>query len=126
MRKIKVPLWCAVAILVAASANSPLSAGQHATSRGVTDSSQAQASALSLGSYYALVIGNNNYKYLNKLQTAVNDADAMAQMLRQRYGFVAKELRNATRDDIITAMVEYRRTLPENSNLLIYYAGHGQ
>jgi hypothetical protein len=127
MRKIKVPLWCAVAVLVAASANSPLSAfGQQAASRGVTDSSQTRTTAPSLGSYYALVIGNNNYKYLNKLQTAVNDADAMAQMLRQRYGFVTKELRNATRDDIITAMVEYRRTLPENSNLLIYYAGHGQ
>lgn len=127
MRKIKVSLWCAVAVLAAASASTHLLAiGQHATSRGVTDSSQAQTSTLSLGSYYALVIGNNNYKYLNKLQTAVNDADAIAQMLRQRYGFVTKELRNATRDDIITAMVEYRRTLPDNSNLLIYYAGHGQ
>ena len=127
MRKIKASLWCAVAVLAAASANTLLSAfGQQAASRGVTDASQPRTSGLSLGSYYALVIGNNDYRYLNKLKTAVNDADAMAQMLRQHYGFVTKELRNATRDDIITAMVEYRRTLPENSNLLIYYAGHGQ
>jgi hypothetical protein len=128
MIKTHVRLCRLMAVLVAASVSSVVSAtGQHAaSSRGVTDSSQPQASAMSLGSYYALVIGNNNYRYLNKLQTAVNDADAMAQMLRQRYGFVTKELRNATRDEIITAMVEYRRTLPENSNLLIYYAGHGQ
>jgi Caspase domain len=127
MHKTKVLLWYAVAVLAAASANTLLSAlAQQPVSRGVTDASQPKTSGLSLGSYYALVIGNNDYRYLNKLKTAVNDADAMAQVLRQRFGFVTKELRNATRDEIITAMVEYRRTLPENSNLLIYYAGHGQ
>jgi len=34
-------------------------------------------------------------------------------------------LHNATRNAILTAMNEYRRTLPQTSNLLIYYAGHG-
>jgi hypothetical protein len=71
------------------------------------------------------VIGNNDYKYVNKLQTAVNDADAVAQMLADTYGFKTNILHNATRDQVITAMSGYRRTLPQNSNLLIYYAGHG-
>jgi hypothetical protein len=71
------------------------------------------------------VIGNNDYIKLNKLQTAVNDATAIAQLLQSRYGFQTKLLKNATRNDILTAFSEYRKTLPENSNLLIYYAGHG-
>jgi len=85
----------------------------------------ASAPALATGPYYALVIGNNNYHYLHKLQTAVNDANAIAQLLRERYGFQTKILLDATRQQILDAIVEYRKDLPAGSNLLIYYAGHG-
>jgi hypothetical protein len=71
------------------------------------------------------VIGNNDYLKLNKLQTAVNDATAVAQLLQGRYGFQATLLKNATRNDILTALSKFRKTLPDNANLLIYYAGHG-
>jgi len=94
------------------------------SSRGVQDVTS-PAPATQPGPYYALVIGNNNYRYLPKLQTAVNDAEAMAQVLHGQYGFTTQVLHNATRDTILTALNEYRRTLPESSNLLIYYAGHG-
>lgn len=94
------------------------------TSRGVADSASASVT-LEPGPYYALVIGNNNYLHLNKLQTAVSDAQEMARVLHDTYGFTTRLLYNATRDDILTALVDYRRTLPPNSNLLIYYAGHG-
>jgi hypothetical protein len=77
------------------------------------------------GPYFALVIGNNKYRYTHSLETAINDANAMDQLLRERYGFQTKVLLDATRDDIITALVKYRRELSETSNLLIYYAGHG-
>src|SRR5215467_11779969 len=81
---------------------------------------------ISLGPYYALLIGNNNYRHLSKLQTAVNDASSMAKLLEEQYGFKERKLLlNATRNDIFTALSDYRHTLPENSNLLIYYAGHG-
>jgi len=95
------------------------------TSRGVTDSSAPATVTLQPGPYYALVIGNNNYLHLNKLQTAVNDAKEVSALLEGSYGFTVKPLYNATRDEILTALVDYRRTLPANSNLLIYYAGHG-
>jgi hypothetical protein len=72
-----------------------------------------------------LVIGNNNYQYVSKLQTAVNDANAVAQLLHDRYSFKTRVLLNATRDQIMTALVLYRKSLTQNSNLLIYYAGHG-
>ncbi len=100
--------------------------GQKAdTHRGLTDISPTSPATLQSSSYYALVVGNNNYLYLHKLQTAVNDADAMALLLKTRYGFETKVLHDATRNDVLLALNEYIHKLPENSNLLIYYAGHG-
>ena len=77
------------------------------------------------GSYYALIIGNENYTYLPKLQTPLSDANAVEKLLRDVYGFHTKKILNATRTQIITVLAEYRSSLPENSSLLIYYAGHG-
>jgi uncharacterized caspase-like protein len=93
--------------------------------RGVEPVSSPQQTQVELGPYYALVIGNNNYQYLPKLQTAVGDAKAVAKILEQTYGFKVKLILDATRNDIYGAMNEYRRTLDDKSNLLIYYAGHG-
>jgi photosystem II stability/assembly factor-like uncharacterized protein len=95
------------------------------THRSVRDVTPSSTSSLQTGPYYALVIGNNNYKHLTKLKTAINDANAVAQLLRERYGFQTQVLLDADRNQILTALSEYRRILPENSNLLIYYAGHG-
>jgi hypothetical protein len=104
--------------------NPPPPAAPH---RGIQPDEPARptASDLSAGRYYALVIGIDDYQYAPKLKTAVGDAEAVANVLSQQYGFVAKLLTNATREDIIHALADYRRTLDENSNLLIYYAGHG-
>jgi len=112
-------------LLLAASLASVTAYCQTATQRGVQAITASSDSTLQLGKYYALVIGNNNYKYVPKLKTAINDADAVAKLLRDRYGFTTKVLHDATRDDILTALNEYRRTLPVNSSLVIYYAGHG-
>jgi Caspase domain/TonB C terminal len=79
-------------------------------------------------SYYALVVGINQYKSpLPNLKTAVNDAQTIARVLSQSYGFQVKLLMNsnATRSNILNAMSEYRRSLRESDSLLIYYAGHG-
>jgi uncharacterized caspase-like protein len=85
----------------------------------------ALAAGFDAGRYHALVIGNNNYAKLPKLQTAVSDAEAVAEVLTRRYGFSVELLRNATREDILRALNKYRAELTENDNLLIYYAGHG-
>lgn len=77
------------------------------------------------GRYHALVIGNNDYANLPKLETAVGDAEAVAALLEERYGFRVKLLRNATRNDILRALNAYRADLTEDDNLLVYYAGHG-
>ena len=80
---------------------------------------------LALGAYHALVIGNNDYSDMPKLKTAVADAEAVSEVLAERYGFAVTTLLNATRYDIIGAMSDLRATLSYDTNLLIYYAGHG-
>ena len=80
---------------------------------------------IDFGDYHALIIGNDDYKHLPDLKTAVGDASAIADALRTTYGFKIQLLTDATRGDIIDALDGYVETLTERDNLLIYYAGHG-
>jgi WD40 repeat protein len=74
---------------------------------------------------YALVIGNNKYENLQPLENAVRDATAIANVLRQRYGFEVDLLEDATHDRIMNALQKYESPAYEKASLLIYYAGHG-
>lgn len=78
------------------------------------------------GRYQAMIIGNNDYKNLPPLTTAVNDAKRMAEVLEKRYGFNTTLMINATRFDIYTTLDKLGRELTEKDNFLIYYAGHGE
>ncbi len=82
---------------------------------------------IDFGNYHALVFGNNLYGTtgFETLDTAVNDAESMAALLKQKYGFSVDVVLNATRDQMIEAMEKTRKKLTELDNLLIYYAGHG-
>ncbi len=87
-----------------------------------------QAMAAAAGSYYALIVGIDDYMTQPKLKTAVNDARSMEAVLRDGYGFQKPDLlinREATRAGILDAIERYRGSLRETDNLLIYYAGHG-
>lgn len=81
---------------------------------------------LEFGNYYALIIGNNKYQKVPSLNTPINDATAVEQVLKQKYGFKTKVLLNATRYQILSALNKLRGQLTENDNLLVYYAGHGE
>jgi TonB family protein len=96
--------------------------------RGVTARPPAASLAASTGSYYALVVGIDEYASLPHLGTAVLDARSMEAVLRDGYDFSTKLLLNgeATRGAILRTLNQYRSLLHENDNLLIYYAGHGQ
>ena len=87
---------------------------------------KATAMGVSFGTYHALVIGNNNYGSLPDLRTARSDASAVARVLEQRYGFKTTLLLDADRYAILSALNKLRKELDEESNLLIYYAGHGE
>lgn len=75
--------------------------------------------------YHALVIGNNQYRQWPPLDTAVSDAEAMSKVLQERYGFRVTLLTNADRKQILKSLNDYRKTLTDQDNLLVYYAGHG-
>jgi len=108
-----------------ASAQSQSAQQSQSTQRGVFDAASKPSTPEQPGPYYALVIGINDYQHLTKLNSPLNDANEIASVLRDRYGFETTLLPNASRHDIISALDNYRRSLPDNSNLLIYYAGHG-
>lgn len=77
------------------------------------------------GKYYLLAIGIDDYERLPRLKTAVSDARAVSGLLETAYGFETQLLLNATRQDLILALSEYREKVGPRDNLLIYYAGHG-
>ena len=81
---------------------------------------------LRVGNYYALIIGNNRYQNLPNLESAVPDAQAVAEVLGARYGFRTRVLPDATRAQIMGAFNDYRAMLTADDSLLIYYAGHGE
>jgi WD40 repeat protein len=75
--------------------------------------------------FYALVIGNNNYRFMKSLTTAVKDAEDVAKVLAENFGFETKLLKDATRAEIMGEINRLKRELDGQTNLLIYYAGHG-
>ncbi|MCB1886389.1 MAG: caspase family protein [Rhodocyclaceae bacterium] len=83
------------------------------------------AAGIDFGTYHALIIGNNRYRHIEGLQSAVSDATRLDEILRTEYGFQTRLLIDADRDQILSALTDYRRSLGPQDNLLIYYAGHG-
>lgn len=78
------------------------------------------------GEYYAIVIGNADYQHLQKLDTSVADAQAVAEVLSKKYKFKVTTLLNATRYQILSELNKARAKLTDKDNLLLYYAGHGE
>ena len=64
---------------------------------------------IEFGRYHALIIGNNDYQHLRNLTTAVGDAEAVAKLLEEKYGFQVTKLINATRRDVTGAFNGERR-----------------
>ncbi|NOT11189.1 MAG: peptidase C14 [Methylococcaceae bacterium] len=99
---------------------------QQSTTNQPINASSASYPSVDFGRFYALIIGNNQYTHLSTLQTSANDAKAVEEVLRTRYGYKTKLLINASRYQIMSAFNNLRQILTEKDNLLIYYAGHGE
>ena len=97
--------------------------------RGISVISDLSHQSGKLGAYRALIIGINDYEdpKIPDLETAANDANAMAILLKERYGFKVDLLLNhqATRRAIYKALRNLASTAKSNDSVLIYYAGHG-
>lgn len=80
------------------------------------------------GVNHALVIGNSSYPGFagGRLETAVNDAEAVTELLQDHYGYDVTPLYDATRDQILNALRILKEELGPSHNLVVYYAGHGE
>ena len=96
-----------------------------ASSASNTLGSEIKLADMDFGRYYALVIGNRNYAQLENLQTPLNDAREVGEILEKQYGFHVQLLLDSDRLTVMKAINELHSVLTENDNLLIYYAGHG-
>lgn len=72
----------------------------------------------------ALVIGNNDYRNVAKLQKAVNDARTMGDTLRQ-LGFSVMVAENQTRQDFSQTLLAFDRQIEAGDTAFFFYAGHG-
>lgn len=82
---------------------------------------------IGVGGNYALVIGINNYKHMDGLKTAVNDAMEIGRVLADQYGFETRLLldEKATSSAIMKELNVIRAKLKPSDKLIVYYAGHG-
>lgn len=72
----------------------------------------------------ALVIGNNDYRNVSKLQKAVNDARTMGDALRQ-LGFSVMVAENQTRQAFSQTLLAFDQQIEAGDTAFFFYAGHG-
>ena len=85
-------------------------------SKSAAPASRVSASGVDFGSYHALVIGNDNYRFMPKLRTARSDARAVAALLEKGYGFRVRLLEDATRSQILGQLAWLRQDLGPHDN----------
>src|SRR6202140_2228162 len=72
----------------------------------------------------ALVVGNNDYKNVPKLQKAVNDARTMGATLKQ-LGFSVMVAENQTRAAFSQTLLAFDNAVEPGDTAFFFYAGHG-
>ncbi|MBR1122582.1 caspase family protein [Bradyrhizobium lablabi] len=72
----------------------------------------------------ALVVGNNDYKFVPKLQKAVNDARTMADTLKQ-LGFTVMVAENQNRSAFSQSLLAFDKAVDKGDTAFFFYAGHG-
>jgi hypothetical protein len=72
----------------------------------------------------ALVIGNNDYKNVPKLQKAVNDARTMGDTLKQ-LGFSVMVAENQNRQSFSETLLAFDKAVEAGDTAFFFYAGHG-
>ncbi|MGH1485282.1 MAG: caspase family protein [Cellvibrionaceae bacterium] len=89
------------------------------------DSSPRTFDNINFGRYFALIIGNQDYLYMEDLRSPLQDAERLQDILESKYGFSTILLPDASEKNILNALNDLYEQIGPNDNLLIYYAGHG-
>jgi hypothetical protein len=84
----------------------------------------AQAAPAHAAKRVALVIGNNDYRNVPKLQKAVNDARTMGDTLKQ-LGFAVMVAENQTRQAFSQTLLAFDATIQPGDTAFFFFAGHG-
>ncbi|MBO4800510.1 MAG: leucine-rich repeat protein [Bacteroidaceae bacterium] len=79
---------------------------------------------------YALIIGNQEYRFVSDVQFAIHDAHVFREYCEKTLGIPAANilpLDNATKQMIMEEGMDWVRDIKnrENKKLIVYYAGHG-
>lgn len=82
--------------------------------------------ALREGSQRALIIAVSGYQTYPGLPTPRADAELIAGVLRERFGFEVRTVVDPTRLDLLLALHAFRQSLGNEDSGLIYFAGHGE
>jgi TPR repeat protein len=77
------------------------------------------------GNYVALIIANESYQDLVDLKTPRADAFLVGETLQERFNADVEYLFNATREQMLRTLNQYRKRLQPTDNFILYYAGHG-
>ncbi|WP_374940878.1 caspase domain-containing protein [Bradyrhizobium sp. SRS-191] len=72
----------------------------------------------------ALVVGNNDYRFVPKLQKAVNDARTMGDTLKQ-LGFNVMVAENLNRQQFSQTLLAFDNAVEPGDTAFFFYAGHG-
>src|ERR1700730_1628571 len=72
----------------------------------------------------ALVVGNNDYRNVPKLQKAVNDARTMGDTLKQ-LGFSVMVAENQTRQAFSQSLLAFDASIEKGDTAFFFFAGHG-
>ena len=80
--------------------------------------------------YHAILIAENDYvdSTIPDLRNPIKDARGLKELLTTKYRFNAENidtLYNRNREDIVETIIAKCKSLTDNDNLLIFYAGHG-
>ncbi len=79
---------------------------------------------------WALCIGINNYSNQNQLETAVNDATEIEEILIKDFGFPQENVKvlldkDATKQNILKEYLTFINITAQDDKLIFFFAGHG-
>lgn len=82
------------------------------------------------GENYLLTIGINKYQHWKSLHNAVKDVSDISRLLIERYQFDADRVfklidDQASEDNIRQKLLEIKRTITKEDNLVVFFSGHG-
>lgn len=100
--------------------------GEQSGPKPTTPQTPSAPSTAFYGEYHAIIIGNDNYSAMPKLDTPINDARTLARLLENKFAFKVTLLLDATYEQMFDTLVDHGQKLTGRDNLLIFFAGHGR